>query len=118
MPDPADIERRKARRREYRTSHRGARRREDRLRRERERAARPRFTCARCGREFEADDAREGGARGRLKRFSLAVMIGGRAWCERCAEARFPRRRNLDCPLGAETVELRHQTPVRRTGDS
>lgn len=101
MTDPATSELRRERRREYRAAHRDAKRREDRLRRERERAARPRFTCARCGREFEADAAREGGTRGRRRRFSLAVLIGGRAWCERCAEARFPRRREPDSPLGA-----------------
>ena len=90
-----------------RAAHRDKVRRWSRERRERDRAGRPRFTCARCGREFEAGCDGESTVAGRAAaRFSQAVRIGGRPWCERCAEARFPRRPDPDCPLGADRIEL------------
>ena len=85
---------------------------ESRAIRARDREDRPRFTCARCGREYEAAetaDAPTGPAAPRCARF---VLIGGRTWCERCAAARYPRRRDPDCPHGADYVEIRHQAPV------
>lgn len=111
MTDPATIElhrsRKRDRDRKYRAAHRDKVRRWSRERRERDRAGRPRFTCACCGREFEAGCDGESTVAGRAAaRTSQAVRIGGRPWCERCAEARFPRRPDPDCPLGADRIEL------------
>lgn len=50
---------------------------------------RVKFTCAKCGGHFTVPDSSAGQQQGG---FRSMVRIGGAAWCEACAKARFPRR--------------------------
>ena len=61
------------------------------------------FVCARCGREF-AIPASVSGMRVAKRRLSRIVMLGGRPWCEKCADGRFRRRSEYDAALVAGLV--------------
>lgn len=56
----------------------------------------PEYVCARCGRRKRVPG---GGRRG-----LPFVVIGGRPWCERCAERRYPRRRNASSDLSPDAI--------------